>query len=98
MLHHVVGAAGVPGSTCTVSVECFGYPGTNRPYLGVKPCPDGFVTIGGRWLFPDRFWPHREPKAPHYSLGDLMPLALDIPIWGSADRDEVLKKRSLTPK
>ncbi|MBN1367631.1 MAG: molybdopterin-dependent oxidoreductase [Dehalococcoidales bacterium] len=95
MLHHVVGAAGVPGSTITVSIECFGHPETKRPYMGVKACPDGFVTIGGRWLFPDRFWPPREPVAPRNALGELFPLALDIPLWGIADRDEVLIKTKL---
>jgi anaerobic selenocysteine-containing dehydrogenase len=95
MLHHVVGASGVPGGIATVSVECFGYPGTNRPYMGVKACPDGFTTIGGRWLFPDRFWPHREPVPPKTNLVDLFPLALEIPLWGAADRDEILKKAGL---
>jgi len=95
MLHHVVGAAGVPGSTLTVSVECFGYEKTKKPYMGVKACPDGFVTIGGRWLFPDRFWPHREPVAPHNTLCELFPLALDVPIWGAADRDNVLNKMKM---
>jgi anaerobic selenocysteine-containing dehydrogenase len=97
MLHHVVGAAGVPGGTVTVSVECFGYPETQRPNLCVEPYPeDGFPIIGGRWVSEHRGnWPVREPSFPKRGLTDLFPMPMEIPVWGSVDKWQILEKARL---
>ena len=96
LLLHVLGAANVPGGMSSVSVECHGYPGTGLPYLGVTKCPDGFVTIGDKWLSKgQKAWPIREPGYPHRDLTELFPMGLEVPIWGAVDRDEVLKKAKL---
>ncbi len=98
LLHHVVGAAGAPGGCTTISNECHGYPTTGKPYVGVKSCPDGFVTVGGKWLFPESVWPLRKPKRPQHSLEEMFPCALEVPILRLADRDEIWEKSGLRPQ
>ncbi|HJX03590.1 MAG TPA: molybdopterin-dependent oxidoreductase, partial [Dehalococcoidia bacterium] len=99
LLLHVLGAANTPGGMVSSAVECHGHPHTGLPYLGVAACPDGFVTIGGKWLFEGGgFWPMKEPVYPNSKeLTAMFPAALEVPIWGAIDRDELLQKAKVDP-
>jgi anaerobic selenocysteine-containing dehydrogenase len=96
MLHHVVGAANVPGATVSVSMECFGHPETNKPRLVAASCPDGLLRTGGKWLFPQGGpWPLRNPEVPKHDLGEMFPCAMEVPMLNATDREEVLKKAGI---
>ncbi len=98
LLLHVLGAANVPGGQLSVSVECHGYSRTGLPNMGVVKDPDGFLAVGGKWLLPHKPWPIKEPGYLHHKdLTELFPMALEVPIWGASDREEVLKKAKLDP-
>ncbi len=97
LLVHVLGAANVPGGMQSVSVECHGYPGSGLPHLEVVPDADGFVSVGGKWLFPEnRLWPVVPPEYPHHDLIELFTSALEVPLWGGADREELLRKARIS--
>ena len=96
LLNHVVGAVCVPGGEISVSMECFGYPGANRPGMMAAACKDGLLRTGGKWLFPEGGpWPLREPQSPKHDLAEVFPCALEVPMVNAVDREEVLKKAGL---
>ena len=96
LLHQIMGAANVPGSTVSSSVECWGHPETHRPYLACKAGKDGFTQTAGKWLFPEGgFWPLRDPKLPKHDLEEMFPTAMEALWINATDREEVLKKANL---
>ena len=97
LLHHVLGAANVPGGCASIAVECHGHPDTGRPYIGVEACPDGFVKTAGKWPLPEHVWPLKKINRPQHDLSEMFPCALEVPVWNAANRDEVLKNANITP-
>lgn len=96
MMNHVLGAVSVPGGITTLSMECFGYPGSGRPHIVAAKCKDGLLRTGGQWLFPEGgAWPLREPEVPRHQLEEMFPCALEVPMINAADREEILEKVGL---
>jgi anaerobic selenocysteine-containing dehydrogenase len=96
LLPHVLGAANVPGGNLSVSQECHGYPSTGLPFMGLKADPDGLLDVVGKWLVP-RHWPLSDPVRPHKDLSTMFPMALELPLLGVTDREEILKKAKIDP-
>lgn len=96
LMNHVLGAVGVPGGLTSLSMECFGYPGTDQPHIVAAKCKDGLLRTGGKWLFPEGgVWPLREAEYPRHQLEEMFPCALEVPILNAADREEILNKVGL---
>ncbi len=99
LLVHVVGAANMVGGMSTVSVECDGYAGSGLPHLEVATDNDGYIKVGGKWLFPEnRLYPVVPPEYPKHDMIELFTSALEVPVWGGADRLELMQKAKIDPR